>query len=174
VKVVTEQPLHIELRRATSGDAEMIFRWRNEPFIVARSTSQKLVTWDEHRAWYEATLLRDDRLILIAEQVGGAIGLARFDRVDAASCVISVYLLEEFTGRGLGVETIRRSCDALFDQWDVEQIIACVRFDNREGRSGFLKAGFMEVANGGGCADEHFSLILRREDAGAASRKREL
>jgi RimJ/RimL family protein N-acetyltransferase len=171
---VNKKPLNIELRPAAPGDAEMIFRWRNDPFIVARSTSQKLVAWDEHRVWYNATLLRDDRLILIAEQEGVPIGLARFDRVDAASCVISVYLLEEFTGRGLGVETIWRSCDALFGEWDVEQIIACVRFDNREGRSGFLKAGFMEVVKGGGCADEHFSLILRREDAGAASRKREL
>lgn len=162
MRVVTEKPLHIALRPAASGDAEMIFRWRNDPFIVARSTSQKLVAWDEHRAWYDATLLRDDRLIVIAEQEGIPIGLARFDRVDVASCVISVYLLEEFTGRGLGVETIRRSCSALFEQWDVEQIVACVRFDNREGRSGFLKAGFMEATNGAGCADEHFSLILRR------------
>jgi RimJ/RimL family protein N-acetyltransferase len=143
----------------------MIFRWRNDPFIVARSTSQKLVGWDEHRAWYEATLLRDDRVICIAEHNGEPIGLSRFDRVDEASCVISVYLLEEFTGRGLGVETIRQSCATLFREWSVEQIIACVRFDNREGRSGFLKAGFVESRSDGGCADEHFSLILKREHA---------
>jgi RimJ/RimL family protein N-acetyltransferase len=152
----------------------MIFRWRNDPFIVARSTSQKLVTWDEHCTWYEATLQRDDRLIYIAMKEGVPVGLARFDRVDAISCVISVYLLEEFTGRGLGVETIRESCAAIFRQWDIEQIIACVRCDNREGRSGFLKAGFTEGTNQGECAEEHFSLMLTRGNARAANTNGEI
>jgi RimJ/RimL family protein N-acetyltransferase len=152
----------IALRPATLGDAETVFSWRNDPFIVARGSSQKTVTWEEHMRWFEETLSGSQRKMLIVLVDGEPRGQVRFDRVDGETCAISAYLLQQFTGRGLGVEAIRRGCEMLFGDWQVAKIVACVREDNPEGRAGFRKAGFRETTQTNLCPPGHFTLVLRR------------
>ena len=151
----------ITLRPATSSDIEMIFAWRNDPFIVARSSSQDTVTWREHVTWLETALRDDEHLIFILERGGTPIGQARFARTHHA-CVISIYLLEHYTGKGYGVEGIRRSCVEVFERWSVSEVIACVRLDNVAAKSAFLKARFVETERKGLCPDAHFTLSLDR------------
>src|SRR6266851_5572697 len=153
----------ITLRPATLSDIEMIFDWRNDPFIVARSTSQKTVNWHEHVAWFESTLQNDSRLMFILQLDGKPIGQARFARIENNACVISIYLLKDYTGKGYGVEGIRRSCYAVLHRWSVLEIIACVRLDNEAAKSAFLKASFVETQRQGLCPVAHFALSLDRE-----------
>jgi RimJ/RimL family protein N-acetyltransferase len=74
-----------------------------------------------------------------------------------------VYLLGAFTGRGWGVQAIRMGCALVFQSWDVERVIACVRVDNPGARSSFLKAGFEETELGI-CPTGHYSLVLPRTE----------
>jgi RimJ/RimL family protein N-acetyltransferase len=152
----------ITLRPAVPGDAETVFSWRNDPFIVARGSSQKTVTWEEHLRWFQATVAGSQRKILIVMVDGEPKGQVRFDRVDEQTCVISAYMLEKFTGRGLGVEAIRKGCEILFDDWQASRIVACVRTDNTAARAGFHKAGFKNTAEPGLCPPGHFTLVLKR------------
>ena len=160
---MSEAESAISLRLATMEDARMVFFWRNDPFIVARGSSQKTVTWEEHLLWFRSTVNGSGRKMFIVLAKGNPVGQVRFDRVNHETCAISAYLIREFTGRGLGVEAIRKGCDALFSEWSVSTIVACVREDNVSARAGFLKAGFMEAAEVGLCSAYHFTLLLRRD-----------
>ena len=93
---------------------------------------------------------------------GEPAGQVRFDRVNQEICAITAYLLQRFTGRGWGVEAIRKGCDRLFREWPCEEIVACVRKDNASARAGFGKAGFVETKEVGRCDAGHFALVLRR------------
>ena len=82
----------VELRPANPSDVELVFRWRNDPIIVARSSSQTTVLPEEHRRWFSASLQDPHRLLFIIAIDSSPSGLIRFDKIDAESAVISVYL----------------------------------------------------------------------------------
>jgi RimJ/RimL family protein N-acetyltransferase len=100
--------------------------------------------------------------VLLSQQ---PIGQIRFDKINDNECVVSVYLLQEFTGRGLGVETIDRGCQEICKLWGVSKIIACVRSDNTAARSAFLKVGFLEGNPERCCPPEHFMLFSSRSNS---------
>lgn len=159
-----DRPASIELRRVAPGDVDLIYRWRNDPFVVERSSSQRTVNWIEHVKWFEETLQSDHRFVMIVQKDRVPIGQVRFDRVDDRVCVISVYLCQEFTGRGYGVEAIRNGTEDILRLWDVEQVIACVRSENVGAQSAFRKAGYVEAKPGAYCPAEHrtFSFLQDR------------
>lgn len=159
----------IQLRAATVDDIRTVFAWRNDPYIRARSSHPDyVVTWDEHRRWFNETLQDDKRLIFIVTLQEQPIGQVRFDRIDAARSIISVYVLSQFTGAGYGVDAIRRGCKAAVEAWGEQTIIACVRAENRAGSSGFRKAGFVQSEPSELCPKEHdeFHLVARRSSCG--------
>ena len=89
-----------QLRPATFEDLERLLQWRNQPFYLKNSTSQSAVTSEEHHAWFTRALSNPDQLIFIVVQGDEPIGQVRFDR-NKDIAVISVYLIEERTGKGL-------------------------------------------------------------------------
>ncbi len=154
----------VSLRLATMDDRDMIFRWRNDPFIVAHGSFLREIEWEDHKKWFQETVLGSSRKMFIVLHEDNPIGQVRFDRQSQDEAVLSVYLLQPFIGRGWGVMAIRMGCAATFGAWDVDRIIACVRHDNLSGRSAFLKAGFQETDPAGACPSGHFLMTLARRE----------
>lgn len=134
------------LRPLGEIDRERILAWRNDPFIIERSSSRRAVTREEHDAWFDGILHSSESLGFIVEWNGNAIGQVRFDRDAPGRCIITAYLLQPHTGKGLGVEAIRRACSIVRQQWPNHRIVAFVRADNPSGQSAFRKAGFVDSA----------------------------
>jgi LmbE family N-acetylglucosaminyl deacetylase/RimJ/RimL family protein N-acetyltransferase len=154
----------ITLRPARPEDMERIFHWRNNPFLMRRSTTQVPVTWEEHQAWFTRALNNADQLVFIVAHGHEPIGQVRFDR-NKKYAVISVYLVEERTGRGMGVEAIRRGTKAAFQEWNLTKVIACVRHDNLYATRAFAKAGYAESKDDSGlCPPAHFTYSISREN----------
>jgi UDP-2,4-diacetamido-2,4,6-trideoxy-beta-L-altropyranose hydrolase len=135
----------ISLRPVGAEDARLLFEWRNNPEIVRLGSSQREVTWPEHEKWFLQSIGSDERCIFIVERDGLAIGQVRFDLARQSECVISVYLANEFTGRGWGIEAITSACEEIFKRWPIGLVLAQVRIENNTGQSAFRKAGFHEV-----------------------------
>ena len=113
-----------------------------------------------------------DHLIFIVMQESEPIGQVRFDRRDEMA-VISVYLVEERTGRGLGIEAIRRGTPggAAFKEWNISKVVACVRQDNLHATRAFAKSGYTESKGDSGfCPPAHFTYCVTREDVMATKR----
>ena len=151
------------LRPARGDDAERLFRWRNEPLIVALSSSQTTVDWPAHAKWFADALSSPARRIFIIERDGEAIGQVRFDRSDACTCVISVYLVGEHVGRKLGPTAIREACRLIFAAWDAKRVLACVRSENVRAQAAFARAGFGS-ASPSECPADHVAMALERSE----------
>lgn len=161
----------IGLRPVVPGDMERIFEWRNNPFLMKRSTSQAPVTWEEHRSWFGHALQNPDQKLLMILQGEEPIGQIRFDR-HGTIAVISVYLVEEKTGKGLGIEAVRRGTQAAFTEWPLAAVIACVRSDNVNAARAFVKAGYKESKEEVAvCPEAHFTFTASREDFMSSSKK---
>lgn len=153
---------NLTLRPAEPADSALVFEWRNQPTIIAHSSSRSRVSLSDHTSWFAASLQNPDRLILILLNGGTPIGLCRFDRTDDEA-VISVYLAEGNSGRGHGIAGIRMGCAAAVRHWpDLAAIRADVRLDNPQGLSAFPKAGFSREDQPR--ADGHATFLLSAQN----------
>ena len=158
----------VALRRAVPDDAQAVFGWRNDPFIVQLGSSRAKVTWVEHQAWFEGKLADRNCLMLIVQKDAQPIGQVRFDKQADGGSMISVYLLEAHVGTGLGVDAIRQGCRQAAQALGTPRILACVREENLPGQKAFAKAGFQRAA-GAACPEGHVAMLLdstrARDDA---------
>lgn len=151
----------IHLHHAKLDDMRQIYEWRNDPFLLKLSSSQLPVRWEEHMAWFKDALKDQNKKIYTICDDKSKIGLIRFDRIHLEKCVISVYLLEPHTGKGLGVLAIKLGCNLIKQEWPLMDVLAFVRSDNLSGSSGFRKCGFIEKANHEDCPEEHTTWCLK-------------
>jgi len=136
----------ISIRPLKEHDADLIFKWRNLPSIIQISSSQKEVSWDEHIAWIRASVNNPNRLVYIIEKDGTGIGQVRFekDKKDATEAIVSIYLVDNFTGKGIGPVAMALSIKEVFEKWtEVIRILAWVRKENQRSQLFFLKQGFL-------------------------------
>jgi SAM-dependent methyltransferase len=135
---------HRLLRFAEGRDADSIFAWRNDPWIVSLSLSGRAVTPAEHRAWFPSALDRTAHLLFVVQSDDGAeVGTARLDRADREASV-TIYLVRPHTGRGLGPRAIDAACRQAFAHWPgVTVIRASIRHGNLASVKAFRRAGFV-------------------------------
>lgn len=132
----------LTLRPADHADERIIFEWRNDPWIIARGISGRQVTWQEHQEWFRKTLKNPDTRIFIVESEGLPVGQVRLQRTAEGVAEITVYLMKDYTGRGLGVRAISLGCAVAFDDWGLRRVVAHILHGNQESRKAFEKAGF--------------------------------
>jgi perosamine synthetase len=169
LKAVPELGL-LTLRMATMDDAKMVFSWRNMPEIIAMGTTRRPVQWDEHLSWFQKVVRGDQHLFFIVLLGQQAIGQVRLDRVDERSCEVSIYLLPEFTGRGLGVLALKHACWESFATMKVKELLAHIREDNQRSVTAFQRAGFKLVPQSDKTPSGHH--LLRIERPGDVSHNR--
>jgi RimJ/RimL family protein N-acetyltransferase len=88
-------------RPAKRADAELLWRWANDPEARRQSFTKAAIAWDAHVAWLEARLASPACTILIFSDGGVPVGQVRFDVVgDMAE--ISISVAPEQRGRGYG------------------------------------------------------------------------
>ena len=96
----------IEIRVARHDDSQKLFEWRNHPTVRAVSRSAEMINWESHRRWFASVLADPDRLLLIGQREGLAVGVVRFDiRGDEAD--VSIYLIPEIKQSGQGGDLLQ-------------------------------------------------------------------
>lgn len=157
--------MSIKLRPAIIDDVQQVFAWRNDPWIVSLSSSQKQVNWEEHIAWFHNVLTSNQHLLLIIEpQPGVSAGIVRLDRIDEYRGCITIYLLREFTGKGIGIQAIAEACSHGFRLWSIRTIYAHIRKENYPSISAFIKAGFVHIQFPLNCPKEHCEMALHKPE----------
>lgn len=132
------------LRPLNPSDCELLYKWRNDPWIVSLSASQRTVDLREHQAWFAEMLLRNDILIrIITNECGQDMGLVKIAREHKTEATITVYLLQPYIGKKRGPQTIREACALAFSQWqDLRKINAWIRSENIRSIVAFSRIGF--------------------------------
>ena len=154
----------ISLRLVSSGEKEMIFKWRNTPFLIKHGSSGKGVTWEEHCRWFDSVLNGEDISLFIIEKEGTPVGQVRFDLREEAIYMVSIYLLEEYTGRGIGIDALRRGLELMKHKKSNRKFIAFIKTGNRASRSVFLKAGFDEIKDFKNVPPGHIAMAYNPEN----------
>ena len=101
----------IAMREATQADSGNLFTWRNHCSIRAVSRNTDPIEESTHEAWLNTVLSDPDRVLLIGEYHGEAIGIVRFDMRDGEA-EVSMYLVPDHQGEGFGSELLSAA-----EQW---------------------------------------------------------
>ena len=146
---VAMQAARLSLRLATPADAEMAWHWRNHESTRRQSINTDTIPLDAHRAWWQASLARRDRSLLIARIGAMPVGVLRLDH-EGQDSTVSIYLDPKLTGLGLGPRLLRWGRDWLRRRRPGPQrLLAVIRPDNLASARAFAAAGFhRRVADG--------------------------
>lgn len=133
------------LRPISEEDSDIIFQWRNDPWIRSLgSGNDRAVSREEHSLWFQR--IRDNThhlLFIVQTREGRPIGTVRFDR-DNEQAIISIYLMKDHTGRGIGPRAIEDGCLRAFACWSsLQRVVARIRNNNEPSIKAFDRAGFI-------------------------------
>lgn len=150
------------LRPASIHDCSLIFKWRNLPEIVALSSSQKSIGWQEHSTWFQSALASEKKSINVITLDDIPIGILRYELINAISAEISIYIISGYTGRGFGVFIINESCKNFFvSHQGLREVVAFIQADNCRSLKAFAKAGFQEDRQGS-IKPKHIRMVKTR------------
>jgi RimJ/RimL family protein N-acetyltransferase len=154
------------LRPADASDIGTLFQWRNDPWIVSVSTSGREVTWEEHTSWFASVLDQSHHLLFIIQtDEGTPAGSLRLDR-KGADAIISIYLMQPYTGMGLGPRAIDLGSRRAFEHWPMlERVIALIRVENRRSVAAFTRVSFRPAEDEVSCPEAHVAMVRERDES---------
>jgi UDP-2,4-diacetamido-2,4,6-trideoxy-beta-L-altropyranose hydrolase len=160
----SETSHRVSLRAAVPEDCEQIFQWRNDPWIVALGARGTAVDIDEHTGWFKQVIVDTDRqLHVVCLDTGDEAGVTRVDLIDPERAMLTIYLMQKFTGAGRGVEAIRIASILAFEAWpSLEAIHASILSSNERSIVAFRKAGFHACPNSCRLKEESNLTEMRR------------
>jgi UDP-2,4-diacetamido-2,4,6-trideoxy-beta-L-altropyranose hydrolase len=135
----------VRLRDATSADAELLWRWANEPETRANSFSGQAISWSDHVDWLSRHLNSPtSRLLVAVDQNDVPIGQARLD-VEGQGAILSISVDRGFRHQGLGsaiIPLVRKEAARSFGSAWVD---ALIKPENEASLRAFSSAGFVNT-----------------------------
>ena len=135
------------LRVAEKRDSRLIHAWRNHPSVRLQSFNTEEIPLDVHERWFQETLERADRFLLIAQQGDVPIGVIRYDLLDerGEEAEVNIYLSPDMQGQGLGGRLLEEGQRWMAENTSVQSVRARVRYGNEASMRMFRKHRFEEV-----------------------------
>ena len=132
----------IELRSAAAADGPMLWKWRNDPLTRRMFRTSHMISWEEHAAWFAQVLQDPGKILLIAQDAVGPIGVVRFDSVADGRTEVSTNINPERRSQGLGRAALLAACGHAFRTLGVTELSADIRSDNAASIAIFTRVGF--------------------------------
>lgn len=133
----------IVMRVAEPADCDRLHAWRNHPSVRTVSRDPQAIELDTHRRWFETVLADSQRHLLIGERAGRPVGVVRFDLQAEGAAEVSIYMVPEQVGQGLGGPLLLAAEDWLrHARPDVNLLRAHVRAGNEASRRLFDGCGY--------------------------------
>jgi len=103
-------------RRAMMADADLLWRWANDPLTRANSFSTAPIPYAEHLEWLRRRLGSEATKIWIFSDSGMPVGQVRFDRAGDLA-LISISVASEHRGRGFGRAMLTEAVQKMREKW---------------------------------------------------------
>lgn len=135
------------------------------PFLIKLGSSGRPVTWEEHCKWFNNIFEKKIPILFIIKMGAIPIGQVRFDLWDECSYLVSIYLLEEYIGKGLGVVALQKGIELMTQEKTDIKFIAFIKTGNIASQTVFSKTGFTESKQLEDIPQGHIAMVYHREEA---------
>jgi spore coat polysaccharide biosynthesis protein SpsF len=135
----------LKVRYACWDDAELLFRWANDPTVRKNSFNQDPISMDDHIEWYREKLDSLKTLFFIIENGKEPVAQIRYERDENDTAEINFSVDRNHRGKGFGIRTLELTGKLACDELNIKYIKGFVISSNETSRRVFLKAGFTDV-----------------------------
>ena len=138
-----------------------VLPWRNDPLVYVWSRTDRPISLNEHRAWFEARKHKlADEPIFSYHKKNLFIGMARLDKVAEDAFEVSLLVNPNQRSGGYGKQILADVCKyfLLTKSSDLE-LIAVVHQDNLVSQSLFTGLGFNPMS-----VQKHFKTLIFSKD----------
>ncbi len=132
----------IELRAVSEADSSLVLSWRNDQETRRASCNDRIISWEEHEAWFRKGLKSPDRIMKIAEVDRQPVGVVRADRI-VEGWELSWTVAPGSRKRGIGSVMLR-----LFVTQLEGHLVALIHRDNLASVKIARSAGFARIEGG--------------------------
>ena len=133
----------ITMRQVTQDDCDLIWQWSNENETRKASYSNESISWDEHVRWFKEKLGDANHVFFIAlNERGKPVGQIRY-AINDNKATVSVSIAPKSRSLGYGSELLTVAAKKLFDETEVDEILAYIKEGNTVSLKAFQKAGFI-------------------------------
>ncbi len=154
----------ISLRPVNLSDKKMLFEWRNTPFLIQLGSSGKAVTWEEHCRWFHDIFEKKSTVLFIIKMGVTPVGQVRFDPWAECTYLVSIYLLEEYTGKGIGAIALQKGLALMTQDKTDRKFMAFIKAGNIASQAVFSKTGFREDKQPRNIPQGHIAMVYNRKD----------
>lgn len=165
--------MRLALRPLSREDGPQLLRWRNSPSVARNMYGDHEIGADEHAAWLERALAREDAHYWIITADGADAGLTSVTEIDArhGTGTWAVYVGEDdLRGRGVGSFALYTVLERVFGELGLRKLSCEVLAFNPGAlalyeRFGLVREGLLreQVVKAGEPMDVHRLGILDRE-----------
>lgn len=136
----------MDIKDVANDDLLDIFVWRNDPISRHNSICNNKVSLDEHKNWFENSLLNPLRKIYIGIIRNEKVGICRFDKEKQMnSAEVSINLNPSMRGKNLSYDLLSNSLD-IYKKNNQIKLTATIKKDNRASLRIFQKCNFIIVS----------------------------
>ncbi len=114
----------IKFNEIKNDDLRMILEWRNDASVRRNMKNKHVITFDEHKKWFNRSIDDISCEWLIVEYDGeqsGVVGIKEIN-LNKKTCTWGMYLSPNIKILGLGVVVEIRIIDRMFSQYDIKTI----------------------------------------------------
>ncbi|WP_051408458.1 GNAT family N-acetyltransferase [Sediminibacterium sp. C3] len=131
---------NLYLRDADFNDLKLLYKWVNDDDVRYNSLNQAIITWENHKKWFESKINNISSKIYILTDGDNNFGQIRIDR-ELNFWVIDYSIESKNRGKGYGFLIL----ELLIDKHKNFNFKAFVRKENLSSIRIFLKLGFKKI-----------------------------
>ena len=155
---------NLQLRPWQESDCRMIYDWRMDPAVRAKSFNNNEFPYEDHKKWFQNFMENKLSFGFILEDSGNPVAQIRFDKKKIDGYYnISIFTAPKLSGKGYGSKVLELACLDKELLAKSKYFVAEVFDDNIPSKKIFLKNGF-EIT-GETDIDNHHVLLFKRKAA---------
>jgi len=134
------------LRPLTATDLQEVLTWRNSERIRKVMYNDHIISWEEHKVWFDKLQHKNDRKCLIFEYEHKAMGILSFTDIDNINRTAfwGFYLGEPSMIKGLGLSMGVLAIDYTFKELNIRKLCGEAIYSNQASIKYHYRLGFKE------------------------------
>jgi len=132
-----------------NNDIQLIYDLSNDPDVRKNSFSHNIISWEEHKNWYAASVHDPNILFFLIFDGANLVGQIRFDRrKNIDSPIINISIAKKYRGKGIASNCLKLALNELKLRWPrTTKISAHVLYENKASNIFFANNGFKLITN---------------------------
>lgn len=132
----------LNFRKATIDDADLYYKWSNDPLVRENSFQQEVIPYQSHLKWFKQKIETEVcQFYLFLNLEDTPVGQVRIDKVNNET-IIGLSIDAHFRGKGLGAIMLDMACLDYLGKNPNETVVAYIKEENISSNKIFEKAGF--------------------------------